>query len=214
MSKHPALMTLLVVAGFALAVVVFQGYTIRPIDAQWQPRAAGETEFNAVAYVDGIWESRVVPTVLEKALDVSGLLSELRADRESAQARYGRQAATGGPYSFMARGEGKVTAVQSGSLLLDLPPYDGQPDIQVRIGPAFTGTALRDAVGFIDFGEFRNVLEYADVSNELNARVRNTVVHTIDRAAIAGREVAFAGAFTLQDLNQIVIVPVKLDVRG
>ncbi len=107
-----------------------------------------------------------------------------------------------------------MLGVETSNMLVDLAPFDGEKDVAVRLGPAFTGTEIRDSLEFIRFNDFKNVLEYADVSNQLNARVRSTVVNLIDKETVAGKQIAFYGAFALKDPNNIVIIPVILEVTG
>jgi predicted lipoprotein len=169
--------------------------------------------FNAERYVDGIWETNVLPAFQENALPIDDLIQAIEEDPQAARQKYGRQLAVGGPFTFMVEGEGQVVAVEGPNLMLDLSPYDGKADMAVRLGPVFTGTEVRDALDFIKFKDFRDVTEYFSVANELNKRVRNDVVSKVDKATAVGKTVVFVGAFGLKDKNDIVVVPVILEVR-
>ena len=76
------------------------------------------------------------------------------------------------------------------------------------------GTALRDAVGFINFSDFNNQLDYADVATRLNDRVRTDVLAQLpeDRKALEGVKVTFSGAFSALIPGTAMIVPVTLEV--
>ena len=63
----------------------------------------------------------------------------------------------------LAKGEGRVKQADEGRLVLD-------SGVTVLTGPVIRGTALRDALPFIQFSQFTNQLEYARVSNALNDR--------------------------------------------
>jgi len=76
----------------------------------------------------------------------------------------------------------------------------------------FLGTAIRDAVGFIDFSQFANQIDFADVASALNDRVRADVVKGVKPASLKGRDVTFEGAFQLLDPANIVVTPVSLSV--
>jgi predicted lipoprotein len=206
---------ILIVSVLVLLVLMFyDSYTIVHLDEEGKPIGLSG-EFDPAVYVDSIWESRVIPTIQEEAVELPVLIEAIETDPEAAKEQYGRQDATAGPYNFLTEGSGRVTVVESGNMLVDLAPYDGDPEVAVRLGPAFTGTEIRDALEFIRFGDFKNVLEYADVSNELNAHVRNLVVNDINKDAIAGQEISFYGAFALRDnSDDIVIIPVVLEVEG
>jgi len=191
-------------------------WTIRPIESKGQKPALSQ-QFNAGAYVDSIWQNKVVPTMLEKAVDLPTVLAALDADVETAKKQYG-SGDTGGATHFIVKGAGRVSRVESRSqnrsVSLVLPNYRGKADVAIQVGPAFRGMALRDAVGFIQFNQFVNQLQFADVGAELNDRVATAVVKDLDLATAQGKQVSFCGAFTLGDRAKIIITPVKLEAGG
>lgn len=188
------------------------GCTIVPIDEEGNPIGVGET-FNADKYVEGIWESRVIPTFREESLPIEEIIQALDKDPQEARQKYGKQRAVGGPFTFMVRGIGQVVDTTPSGLLVDLPPYDGVPDLMLKTGPVFTGTEVRDALDFIKFKDFRDVTQYFAVANKLNERVRNLVVSEIDKSTIIGKTVEFYGAFSLKESNEIILIPVILEIR-
>ena len=179
--------------------------------------APGAAAFNAKTYVDSIWSSRVVPTVHSKAVDARTLLTAIQADQAAAGKRYGRQAGTGSPYSFLVKGTGKVTKVDTSvptgpvTVALSGGAVRGTAAF-LATGPVIAGTSLRDAVGFIDFSQFTNQLDFAAVATQLNNRVKTDVLAKIDRASLVGKQVSFEGAFSLLDPANILIVPTSLTV--
>lgn len=191
-------------------------WTIRPIESG-QKSDVRSQQFNADAYVDSIWESKLVPMVIEKAVDLSTLLAALDADLEAARKQYGHDEASGAAH-FIVKGEGRVSRVNSSSqnrtLSINLPSYKGKTEVVLQIGPAFRGTAIRDAVGFIQFNQFVNQLQFADVGNKLNDRVFTSVVNGFDLAAAQGMQVSFYGVFTFSERGKIIITPVKLTTGG
>lgn len=199
--------------GLILCALILSGCKVVQLDEAGKPIGVGDT-FNATAYVDSIWDTTVVPTVQEKAVDLPMLLEAITANPNAAKEQYGRQAASGSAYNFIVKGNGRVLGVEAGNMLVDLAPFDGEKDAAVRLGPAFTGTEIRDSLEFIRFGDFKNVLEYADVSTQLNIRVRMTVVNIVEKETIIGKQIAFYGAFALKDPNNLVIIPVILEVTG
>jgi predicted lipoprotein len=192
-------------------------WTIRPIDSGEKTTAASAREFNADAYVDSIWQSKVVPLALEQAVDLSALLAAFDADPEAAKKQYGRGEA-GGATHFIVKGEGRVSRANSSSqnrtISISLPNYKGKTEILIQVGPVFRGTSIRDAVGFIEFNQFVNQLQFADVGNKLNDRVLTSVVNDFDLATAQGKQVSFYGAFTFSERGKIIITPVKLEAGG
>ena len=172
--------------------------------------------FDARSFVARSWDSRVLPTMRERAVPLAELQRALAADRAAAVARYGSRSGTGRA-SFLVSGTARVLAVdtasRSGVARLDLEPYDGAPDAELQIGPVFRGTALRDALPFIRFDDFTNQMEYASVSRVLHERIADSVLAKVDRATLAGRVIQFTGAFT-EGPGTPLVTPVILQVEG
>jgi predicted lipoprotein len=167
-------------------------WTVRPIEQ------AETGPFDAKRYVDGIWTAKVLPAVAGAA------------DLTSPAARRIEK-------SILVKGEGKVVRVDESSrarlMLVDLPPFDGKPDVALQLGPVIRGTALRDALPFIQFSQFVNQLDYARAGNALNDRAENTLA-TLSAADIAGAGVTFAGAAAPPSGDApLEIVPVTLSVQ-
>jgi predicted lipoprotein len=185
--------------------------TVRPIATDGSPGPEARA-FDAAAHVEKIWGTEVVPTVEREATECTQLLASLQKDREGTLQRLGR-----GPRAshLLAKGEGKVVSVdrrsRAGLLGVDVAPVDGQADVWVQIGPVLQGMALRDAVGFISFGQFVNQLDYADVGNALNQRVLDSVLRGLDAESAKGRAVSFAGALTPGE--RLLVTPVRLTVK-
>ena len=219
----PALRALGAVAWSLALLTTLAGcsaWVVRPLNSETGKAQTGAAAFSAATYVDGIWASKVVPTIDQQAEDAGKVLAALAADPTSAKAQYGHQEGSGRPYNFMVKGDGKVlkvdTSTRTGKLTVDLPPYDGKADITVQIGPVMSGTALRDGVGFIHYSEFTNQIDYAGVADELNNRVLKDVIAPLDVNSLTGQTVSFEGIFPRNDLDPttLVLTPVRLSAKG
>ncbi len=196
--------------------------TIVPIEEMAQIRQS-ET-FDPVSYVDGIWEERVVPTILEKAVDLPVVLTAIGNNLEDAGEDYATISQSGA-LNFVVRGQGVVQSVntesRNGTAVLQIEDYNGPITVILQVGPLIRGDGVRDGVGFISFGDFREQTEFGQVARELNQRIANEVVIGLDLESLVGKPVAFNGVFTIRttnqtdiDLSEIVITPVLLDVGG
>jgi predicted lipoprotein len=179
--------------------------------------AGGAKAFDAKTYVDGVWASRIVPTVQSKAVDVTTVAAAIAKDPEAAGKQYGHQAGTGSPFAYLVKGTGTVTkvdtSVPTGPMTVEVPRTGGKPlTVTIATGPVIAGTALRDGVGFIAFGDFTNQIAYADVANKLNDRAKTDVIAHVDLKTITGRKVTFAGAFSALAPGTIFLVPASLEV--
>jgi len=164
------------------------------------------------AYADEIWASEVVPTVSEKAVDAPVLLPAIDADAAAAGEQYGVPSVSGGAPTFMVKGTGTVTEVDTedpqGPVTVDL---GGGQSIRITTGPVITGTALRDAMQ-IGFGEFTNQLDYQNVGTALNNKAKTDVIAGVDVAGLEGKTLAFEGAFAASNIDDILVVPTMLTV--
>jgi predicted lipoprotein len=193
--------------------------TIRPLDTvTGKPIIGNEDEqFNAATYVQDMWDTQVLPVFQNNTTDVNTVLSALRENKNAASEKYGHHDGQQ-PYSFVVSGTGVVKSVntesRAGLALIDTTG-DGTPDLSLAIGPVIRGTAIRDSMPFISFNQFTNQIQYASVSNEMNALVSTRVIAPLgDVKALEGKNITFAGSFTLAELDQIVVTPAVLTVGG
>src|SRR5688572_17116369 len=64
-------------------------------------------------YVADNWASKIVPTVHDKAVDVTTVAAAIAKDPAAAGRQYGHQSGTGSPFAYMVKGEGTVTDVDT-----------------------------------------------------------------------------------------------------
>jgi predicted lipoprotein len=211
-----ALATAALIGGSVAACSHVPGvYTYVPAGQEKKGGAGGAAAFDPTTYVDGIWTSKVLPTVQKDAVPATELLPALQADRAAASKKYGNQAGTGSPYAFLVRGTGTVTALDEEApthpVTIKVDGLTGKTaDVQVVTGPVIAGTALRDAVKFIRFGDFTNQLDYADAATGLNSKVKADVLAKVKAKDLIGKKVSFAGAFSLIAPGVVLIVPTQL----
>jgi predicted lipoprotein len=136
---------------------------------------------------------------------------EVLADKKAAGEKYGTPATTGA--IMMVRLTGVAGEVKAGVYTLAV---EGMPaDIKVRLqtGPAINGTDLRDAPGDIEFGAFKNQIEYQDAGAGINRAMKAAVLDGIDTANLAGKTVEVVGAFRLVNPKNWMITPVSVVVK-
>ncbi len=216
---------LLVLAGRFGFTVVKIGYVEKVIKSE---------TFDPVAYVNGIWSSKLIPAFNDKSVDLPTILVEIKPDAKGhvtkselvpVAKQYGLITA-GEADEFMVKGTGQVVSVDTstnmGSMAIQLNGYSGPIKVNVYIGPIIPAddTSIRDAVGFIQFGDFQDQTQYGKVAVEINNRVIKDVVSPLDLKNIKGKTVTFEGAFTVRtfnlvviDLSEINIVPIMITVE-
>jgi predicted lipoprotein len=215
----PFLLTLLVILGLLIWKPPF---VIRPLSSSkpGNSAAAGAPTANAATlFVDPIWDSKIVPAFIEKAVDAKELLAAIQENPDSAGEKYGRREATN-PYNYLIKGSGQVTAVntesRAGTLTIGLADTKPGQNVTIQIGPVVLGTAVRDATGIVSFNQFTNQIDYAGVSKEMNARAIREALGGKDPASLNGKQIRFLGAFTYDphSAGNIRITPIKLEIQG
>ena len=178
-------------------LAIFRPWTIRPIADV--PRGP----FDAAAYVAKIWNARAVPALQSRAVPFGEFQT-----RRTVQAS---------PVVL----DGVVIRVNAsarvGTAEIDVAPADGRPDALLAIGPIIRGTALRDALGFIQFTDFTNQIEFATVASALNDRALATAFGRGQPADLNDRVVHVLGVATRDPSAPDalpVVVPVQVSVGG
>ena len=170
--------------------------------------------FDPVSYVDNIWNSKILPTISEDSEEITFILDELFANKEIAEEKYGSRSGTGS-YSFMVKGTGKIISLNTksrvGTLAIELyKKYDAE--IFITTGPVIKKDSVRDAVKFIQFNDFVNQLDFAEVSRIIKTRVLNEVIGPLNIKDIAGKTINFEGAITFDRKDKIFITPTNLQL--
>ncbi|MHC1781924.1 MAG: DUF2291 domain-containing protein [Anaerolineaceae bacterium] len=201
---------------FFLAALIFliiagrYGFTVVKIeDAE---KAVQSEAFDPVAYVDSIWDSKLIPTFAEKAVELPKILSEMEPDTSGTASKddligiakkYG-SITVGEAHVYMVKGTGKIVGVNAetslGTIEVALDGYDGPVKVSLYIGTRIPSdeTSVRDAVGFIGFGDFKEQTEFGKAGSEINKRVLSTVISKLDRDSLMGKTISFEGAFTIR----------------
>lgn len=212
--SHTRIVILVLIVLFAIIFALRPPFVVRPLtDRTGTGSGAQNGQGAASKFVDPIWDSKVLPTIQEKAQDIARILPEIRSDPDTAGQKYGRREATN-PYNYMIKGTGRVTEIHNesrvGTATVEIPELNEK--VALQIGPVVRGTALRDATGIVSFNQFSNQLDYADVSKEMNLRALKTAFANVDPASLAGKTVTFFGAFTFDPHSKslILITPVKI----
>jgi predicted lipoprotein len=203
---------------FAVALSGAAGCKIK-YDGDLSGPSAGAGAFNAKDYVGGIWDMKVLPLLKEKPTDVETIVAAIAKDPDGAGKQYGHRAGDGQPWTYLVKGEGKVKSVdvasRHGTMVVDTDKGGQAIEVVLQIGPVVFGTALRDALPFVSFGDFVNQIDYAEVSRVLNDKAISAARGSLDFTHAAGRTVTFAGAATApSEGNPLTVTPASLSLGG
>lgn len=187
--------------------------TVVPLDTESKTQFYYEdSNFDPEKYAAEVWE-QIVQFSKENAAPLSDVLALYSSAPDACGQKYGRRPAEqGSTWNYIVSGKGRVLAVnrasKNGLLEIDLEPYDGAADCLIQIGPVLKGTAIRDAMPFISFADFRNQLTFGDVAKAINSYSGDNVSAKLPLDTLAGQTVDFLGVFTQGDT--IALMPVEL----
>ncbi len=179
----------------------------------------GEVAFDADSNVEEFWESKAVPELNEKAVDLRDLLTEANGDLKSLGEKYGKfTMVDSGQLNYVVKGTGTVEEVdtesRAGYILVKLDGYDGNEAIKIQVGPVYKGSSIRDSLDFIKYGDYKNQEEWAAVSRSINERIDANVVQPADPSSLEGKKITFTGAFTVSTENtDVLITPISLEAE-
>jgi predicted lipoprotein len=199
------------IVGIVLAVVVIAAMALDTTykKGDYKPTASGRKAFDPAVY--GRENFPKAAGILAKAaVPVPQLLAELKRDQAAASEKYGHREGSS-PYAFAVTGEGVAGKAANGLMEVKIPGVPKGTRVSLQVGPALNGTAIRDAVGYIKFGQFTNQVEFADSATALNTEVKARVLKGVDAKSLEGKKVKFLGAFTLITPNVVTVTPVQLE---
>jgi len=223
---------IIAVVSFAVVAVLF-GFTVVSTDED----AASDVSFDPVTYVDGVWDD-IRTAITDNAVPLADVLNRITPDAQGKAttedltpiAQELGLITTGEAHVYRVTATGTVTDVDldtsRGSLGLKLDGYDGPINVRVYVGTRIPSdeSSIRDASGFIEFGDFKEQTEYGKAASEINKRVVADLeaqgVAGESAQALLGKPVEVTGAFTMRTFNQpridvstVTIVPVELAAR-
>lgn len=231
----PKISSIIIAISILLFLILAGRYGFTVVRIEDAEQTVKEEAFDPVAYVDSIWESKMLPAFDENSQDLAPILAEMRPDADgnipneeliAITEKYGL-ITVGEAHVYMVKGCGKVVSVDTetslGTMEIALDGYDGSIKTLIYIGTRIPSddTSVRDAVGFISFGDFKEQTEYGKVGSEINKHILNTVLHDLDKENLAGKTISFKGAFNIRtfnllqiDVNEIYIVPMELKLEN
>jgi len=197
--------------------------TIVPIDPDDDGAAApGSAVMQArdvESYLEDYWELYLLPEIYERRVELATLVNEANASGwEHAGEVYGEiRGDIGANYNFIVYGTAYVretnTESRNGFIVVELEGQDTY-EIRILIGPALSGSSIRDSLQFVDFNQFVNQVDFANLSRELNRLGNENAQQNADIFALDGQTITFTGAFTDPGNNDIIsIMPIFLEVE-
>ncbi|MBB1251347.1 DUF2291 family protein [Rhizobium sp. G21] len=212
MSRHHAFIALLALTGLTLAGCKF-------VKTEDQQKEAAAAAFDPDRQVAEIWDSKVAPYFDKKSGPYKDVAALVASDPDAANKTYGHKEKQGNaPWTYVAKVDGVIvkaeTKSRAGYVDVDVDG-DQKADIRVAIGPAIRGTALRDALDFVDFNSFRNQIEWAQFGKSFNIHVNKLTLEKLPRDTLVGKTVKASGAYPQPSSGQLPqFVPATITIGG
>ena len=165
----------------------------------FSPEAYGASEF-----------PKVKASIEERAVDAVEVGAALVADKVAAGKKYGVGSVNPViPVKFT----GTVEERKSNFNVIKVDGFPEGMAIRVQTGPAVNGTDLRDATGTIEFGQFKNQIEFQNAGSALNNEMKKQVLEGVDVDNLVGKTVSVTGVFKLVNPKNWLVTPVELQVK-
>jgi predicted lipoprotein len=211
--------------GVFVVLAVLFGFTAVSTEEQ----ASLNVQFDPVTFVADSWDE-VQTVITDEAVPLADVLNRFTPDADGKATtesltpvaeELGR-ITTGNAHVYRVTATGTVTDVDTetskGTLGLSVDGYDGPITVRVYVGSRIPSdeSSIRDATGFIEFGDFREQTEYGKVAAEINKKVVENL-EAVDVESLVGKPISVVGAFTLRtqnqpsvDVSQVSLVPIDI----
>lgn len=208
----------MIIAACAAVCVVYAGATVTVVPEGQEATLTGEVVFDPTQVATNFWKENAKDYFTKNAVDFNQLINESNGDLASLASKYGHYSmGDSGELSFVVKGTATVDVVKnklrSGYLGIKIDGYDGDIDTRLQIGPVFKGSAVRDSISMISYKDYKNQIEWAQVSVAFHNLISEEILKPIDMNTMQGKQVEFIGCFTASSPSRIQITPVMLNVK-
>ncbi len=116
-----------------------------------------------------------------------------------------------GRHSAFVRISGVVGAVDDSKKAATMTVETGGKAFLLQIGPIIRGNSIRDAASFINFDDFKNQVQFARLSKELNKKAMENFPRP--DSSWTGSQVDVLAAVTYKDADVTEVIPLEIVKR-
>ncbi|ACQ93444.1 putative lipoprotein [Tolumonas auensis DSM 9187] len=171
------------------------GKPILPMSAE---DAASIKNMTPKDIAEKLW-GQIVPEAKQKSITWEKIKSEVTT------------AKSGKNKSYFVSFEGVVDALDTSTKERSIKINVAGDNVSLQLGPIVKGNAIRDAASFIQFDQFKNQVQFAKLSKELNKKALLGI--SMPDAAWQGKSVDVLAAATISDNGVVDIIPIEIIKR-
>ncbi|MFV0447087.1 MAG: DUF2291 family protein [Vibrio sp.] len=162
----------------------------------------------------------IIPMSAEEAASLQNLTPDVLAERfwgdilkeaQSGASVSIKDHHVDGKASEFVRINGVVSSVDDSQKAATMIVTQEQSEVVVQIGPIIRGNSIRDAVSFINFDDFKNQVQFARLSKELNKKAMENF--TRPDSSWIGATVDILAAVTYKGTDVSEVIPLEISKR-
>jgi predicted lipoprotein len=194
--------------GIFIIILLILGYNSVYLKKLSEVRNQKQSSFDFNAFADSLYYQGILKS--NSAVELSQLLTAVRANQDSAFKAYGNRLGIGNSAYFMIKGEGKVIEKSSSGLKV---ATENNTILTIDTKYIF-GNAIRDASGLVKLTDFKTNADFNKLSEALNTVIREKAIPEDLKNINIGDKITVSGATKLtktQDKSQALsIMPIKI----
>jgi predicted lipoprotein len=178
---------------------------------------SGSGAFDPDKMAASMWSTKIVPYFEKKAGAFEQVHDLAAKSPDEAGSKFGfRAKSEDTPWTLMVTLDGVIVSADTESRASTISVGATSQDkavATVQIGPAIRGTAIRDALDFVSFGDFTNQIDFARFGKALNNYVNHNTLEKLPRDELIGRKVTVIGAYPFVSATETPLVtPVEITI--
>ena len=207
MNRYLKYLLIIVVIG----LVAYKSVYVKKLS---EMKAATDEKFDAVTFSEKLWEEKLTAK-LDNAVEIATFIRATQSNPGDAFSKYTNALGIGNYRYALIKAEGIVMNINPDDVTLQVKLDDSL--ITAKLATEFIyGNAIRDASGLVDVKDFPNTMDLNNISEELNKKVRKTILPPFKVAVKKGDKIIVIGAIEIHKehfkWNDLEIVPVKLQI--
>ncbi len=193
------------------AFLAYKSVYFRKLDAI---PATVNANLDPSAYAKEFWANKL-PRYIDSAMDMGTFFSMLEKDAAGLVAKYSHTQGIGNTAYFLVQGDADIVKMEGDDVKLSLTGTNPPVSFKLNCGNYF-GNGVRDVSGTISMGDFKNTMEFNDVSAALNKIVRTEIVEPFRSKAAAAKRIQFTGCVELikdqPSSKDISVLPLRIKI--